>query len=98
MTRNLGLNGDREFPKITSTLDDVDMLFIPGMPRGMESEERSQYEQQLIKDARNRGVPILAICAGSWQLWQAFGGGLKDVQDHNSVQNAELKSGWTCWL
>jgi hypothetical protein len=30
----------------------------------------------------NQGRPILGICAGSWQIWSALGGGFRDVKDH----------------
>lgn len=65
------------------------LLVIPGMTR--DSYEKSptahqiriEFERGLLKDALRRGRPILAICAGSWTLWEALGGTLKVVSDHN---------------
>ena len=36
-----------------------------------------------MKQARLRGQPILAVCAGSWRLWEALGGKLEEVSDHS---------------
>ncbi len=59
------------------------MLLIPGRMRENEYDSiRSRHETDLINKACNRGQPILAICAGSWQLWQKLGGSLQDARDH----------------
>tara|TARA_R110002110_G_scaffold415856_3_gene658488 strand:+ start:68262 stop:69293 length:1032 start_codon:yes stop_codon:yes gene_type:complete len=65
------------------------LLVIPGMTR--ESYEktppvhniRMKFEKSIIDDALRRGRPILAICAGSWTLWEALGGTLVSVDGHN---------------
>jgi putative glutamine amidotransferase len=39
-----------------------------------ERDNRADYEHQLIAEARTRGMPVLAVCAGSWRLLEAMGG------------------------
>lgn len=57
-----------------------DLLVIPGNTRKTEQKraeafkKRSDFENKLLQDAINRGRPVLAICGGSWRLWQALGG------------------------
>jgi hypothetical protein len=42
-------------------------------PRDAKSREeratRDEYEQLLIREARNRGMPTMAICGGSWGVF-----------------------------
>lgn len=55
------------------------LLFIPGRSHEIETkrrgvhEIRTAYEKGLVRDALNRGRPILAVCAGSWLLWESLG-------------------------
>lgn len=63
--------------------DELGLLIIPGRPNGIEDPLRVQYERVLIKEAQLKGRPILAICGGSWRLWEAFHGTTKSVTDHN---------------
>jgi gamma-glutamyl-gamma-aminobutyrate hydrolase PuuD len=44
---------------------------------------RMQFERQALRQAMLQGRPVVALCAGSWQLWQAAGGQLTEVADHN---------------
>lgn len=74
--------GKREMPVFSDNPDEVGLLFIPGRPQGDKDIARRKFEKSLIKNAYNRGQPILAICAGSWQLWKAFGGKTKSVTGH----------------
>jgi len=47
------------------------LLVIPGAPRSKQGDPvRASYENRLIKEALLRGQPMLAICAGSWRLWE----------------------------
>ena len=57
-------------------LDAVHGLYIPGGQDYDESdvETRVPYEQAMIREARNRGMPTLAICGGSRVLAGAYGG------------------------
>ncbi|MBN9413311.1 MAG: gamma-glutamyl-gamma-aminobutyrate hydrolase family protein [Candidatus Paracaedimonas acanthamoebae] len=59
------------------------LLFIPGRARVNEFDSfRKEHEENLLKQAFLRGQPILAICAGSWRLWESLGGKLEEVEDH----------------
>ena len=61
------------------------LLLIPGSHS--ESDKcpshaiRIKNEKNLIKDAWNRGRPVLGICAGASEIWRLFGG--KEVKVHN---------------
>lgn len=44
-----------------------------------EHMSRSAYEVRLIEMARTRGIPVLAICAGSWRLLEAYGGKVRTL-------------------
>lgn len=63
--------------------EDSGLLFIPGRIRGDEDQDRKKFEHAIIRKARLQGRPILAVCAGSWRLWEAYGGTTKEVKDHN---------------
>ncbi len=77
------------YSDFTQISDKSGLLVIPGRSREIETKRsvdhriRSEFEQNLIKNALLRGQPILAMCAGSWQLWQAMGGSIVTVEDHN---------------
>ncbi len=59
------------------------LLVIPGRVREAEADvQQTAREQEWIRKARRRGQPILALCAGCWQLWEAYGGKCKEVRDH----------------
>ena len=74
---------------LTSSSIDGGLLYIPGMTRDSYNKQsnshkvRIEFEKNIIKDALLRGQPILAVCAGSWTLWEAMGGKIKSVADHN---------------
>lgn len=71
-------------PNTTKNFADNGLLFIPGRIRDNEFDPlRKAHEQHLLKQALLRGQPILAVCAGSWRLWEALGGELAEVQDHS---------------
>jgi gamma-glutamyl-gamma-aminobutyrate hydrolase PuuD len=71
-------------------LKGVDAIYIPGAafdpsenyrldptdykPKESPDPRREQFELALIQKARERGIPVLAVCAGSWRLANAFGG------------------------
>lgn len=44
-----------------------------------EFASRAPYELRLIEIARTRGIPILAICAGSWRLLESYGGKVRTL-------------------
>lgn len=85
-----GLPLDQNIPaRSDNDGENAAFLFIPGYTRDSDSKQapshltRMRYEQSLINKARHRGQPVLAVCAGSWTLWQTFSGKLKQVDDHN---------------
>lgn len=80
-------------PDIPTTVDDwakqSGFIFIPGYTRKSDKDQpadhvkRVKYEKELINKARLRGQPVLAVCAGSWTLWENYGGCVVSVSDHN---------------
>ena len=59
------------------------LLVIPGRIRVNENDAtRTQIEKKVIQNAINRGQPIIALCAGCWQLWDSYGGKTVNVSDH----------------
>jgi gamma-glutamyl-gamma-aminobutyrate hydrolase PuuD len=76
-------------PPVSLPTDRVGLLVITGHARDMEGSYdlslRDVHEMNLLKEARNRGRPVLGICAGSWQIWtnpNFKGGYLAPVTDH----------------
>lgn len=73
---------DRIVENVNEHLAGVHGLYIPGGQDNLdreknghiEKENRENYEQALIKRARNLGMPILAVCGGSRSLARGFGG------------------------
>jgi hypothetical protein len=45
-----------------------------------EHVSRAAYELRLLGIARNRGIPILAVCAGSWRLLESYGGKVRTLE------------------
>jgi gamma-glutamyl-gamma-aminobutyrate hydrolase PuuD len=73
--------------RVENSVNDFGLLFIPGMARDViESEEyklRKKFEIEQIRQARLTGRPVLALCGGSWTLWEAYGGAIREVKDHS---------------
>ncbi|QRP62626.1 gamma-glutamyl-gamma-aminobutyrate hydrolase family protein [Rhodanobacter sp. FDAARGOS 1247] len=44
-----------------------------------EAASRAPYEARLLDIARVRGIPVLAICAGSWRLLESYGGKVRTL-------------------
>lgn len=70
------------------------LLFIPGRPREKPNESKSRREvheqrkkgeQLMIQQAKMIGRPVLAVCAGSWELYQSFGGDIVSVEGHTGL-------------
>lgn len=54
-------------------LSEQGLLVIPGRARVLEHEKvREGHELKIIKQALNRGQPILGLCAGSWRVLEAL--------------------------
>lgn len=82
-------NTERPIPIELESYLDGGLLFVPGMTRDSYEKKpsvhqiRMTFENEVLKDALRRGRPILAVCAGTWTLWEALGGNIKVVSDHN---------------
>ncbi len=62
--------------------------------RNREYDDRSVYEQRIITLARNRGIPVLGVCGGSWQLYNNFGGTTALLPfDQYRTHAADIKNG-----
>lgn len=58
-------------PPTTQNCNNLGLLVIPGRARQTENEQlRLIHEYRVIREALNRGQPILAICAGAWRLYE----------------------------
>ncbi len=69
----------RDPKAVAKHLANVHGLFIPGgqdreADNSVEKTGREEYEQALIYAARQRGLPVLAVCGGSRCLARGFGG------------------------
>lgn len=79
----------RPVPPVRKACVTGGLLVIPGMSHQSDQTQnathkiRIAFEEQMIKQVRLQGRPIIAICAGSWTLWKTLGGQLIDVSDHN---------------
>lgn len=58
------------------------LLVITGRPRQDTDLARKKNEEELIRQAKLRGQPILGICAGSWRILESYKGKTVSVQDH----------------
>ena len=61
-----------------------------------EHVSRAGYELRLLGVARNRGIPILAVCAGSWRLLESYGGKVRtlEIVPRNKHKAANPKDTW----
>ncbi len=49
--------------------------------------DREDFEIALLNEAKKRGLPILAVCAGSWRLTNAYGAQTYSVPEQNVHQH-----------
>lgn len=75
-------------PNTSQQLDnEMGLLVLPGVSAkeygSAAYAERKKRELTLIRKARLTGRPILAICGGTWLLYEAYGGSIAPVKDHN---------------
>ncbi|MEN7431169.1 MARTX multifunctional-autoprocessing repeats-in-toxin holotoxin RtxA [Chromobacterium sp. TRC.1.1.SA] len=61
-----------------------------------EHQSRSAYELRLLEIARARGIPVMAVCAGSWRLLEAYGGAVRTLRRTSSRDNHKA-SGQNPW-
>jgi putative glutamine amidotransferase len=61
-----------------------------------EHVSRAAYELRLLGFARNRGIPVLAVCAGSWRLLESYNGKVRtlEVATRNKHKAANVKQTW----
>lgn len=60
-----------------------------------EHDSRTAYELELIRHARNLGMPVLALCAGSWRLLQAYGGQAETIPAPQRALHARNPDPWS---
>ncbi len=60
-----------------------------------EHESRAAYELLLIEQAKNLGMPVIAVCAGSWRLLQAYGGVVETLPADERALHAVKKEPWS---
>lgn len=93
VTYDLRFGDEAQSRHVPPSLDQIGqsygLLLIPGVARNTldkrskDYEVRKTNEHELINRATYQGQPILAICGGSWLLWEYFGGTVKEVSEHN---------------
>ena len=58
-----------------------------------EHVSRATYELRLLGIARARGIPILAVCGGSWRLLESYGGKVRTLEisqrERHKAQNRD---------
>ncbi len=93
---------DKQIPPICKKSYEGGLLILPGRRDAQLSVDenpsykyRKPHEQCALKEARLRGQPVLAICAGSWELWESFGGTTIDVQHHQHLPMLTLNTDGT---
>ncbi len=59
-----------------------------------EAVSRDAFESALIEAAMTRGIPILAVCAGSWRLLEGFGGAVRELSGEDVKRHYE--GSWNC--
>lgn len=57
-----------------------------------ESVSRDPFETALIEKAMTLGIPVLAVCAGSWRLLETFGGEVRELNEEEYALHG--KRGW----
>ncbi|MGQ3892000.1 gamma-glutamyl-gamma-aminobutyrate hydrolase family protein [Legionella sp. CNM-4043-24] len=63
------------------------LIYIPGVSaaeyKTQAYQERMSLEMDIIRGARLRGQPVLAVCGGLWTFYKQFGGDIMAVSGHN---------------
>jgi putative glutamine amidotransferase len=62
-----------------------------------EHRSRAAYELKLIGIAKERGIPVLAVCAGSWRLLESYGGQVETLPkaERDVHKAAQPQDTWT---
>jgi putative glutamine amidotransferase len=61
-----------------------------------EANSRDAFEAKIIEVAMNRGIPILAVCAGSWRLIESYGGQVRELSPTELGTHHNSASVWSC--
>ncbi len=62
-----------------------------------EHQSRSAYELRLLDMARARGIPIMAVCAGSWRLLELYGGEVRTLRRSHSRDQHKASNPAQTW-
>lgn len=62
-----------------------------------EHQSRSTYELRLLEIARARGIPIIAVCAGSWRLLELYGGEVRTLRRSSSRDQHKASNPAETW-
>ncbi|MEJ8675146.1 MARTX multifunctional-autoprocessing repeats-in-toxin holotoxin RtxA [Chromobacterium amazonense] len=62
-----------------------------------EHQSRSAYELRLLDIARARGIPIMAVCAGSWRLLELYGGEVRTLRRSHSRDQHKASNPAQTW-
>lgn len=52
-----------------------------GGQKHTEATSRNTFEHDMIELAMTVGIPVLAVCAGSWRLLESFGGKVRELDN-----------------
>lgn len=66
------------------------MRFPPKSGREESALARNEHQAYILRDARNTGQPVLAICGGSWHTVQAFGGNTQTSPEFEAKHVADM--------
>lgn len=61
-----------------------------------EADSRDAFEAKIIEVAMNRGIPILAVCAGSWRLIESYGGQVRELSPTEIGTHHNSANVWSC--
>ncbi|MEW2034245.1 gamma-glutamyl-gamma-aminobutyrate hydrolase family protein [Streptomyces roseifaciens] len=59
-----------------------------------EHRSRAAYELALIEQAKNLGMPVIAVCAGSWRLLEAYGGAVETLPAAERALHTDKNNVW----
>ena len=87
----------RDPGSVKDHLDGVNGLFIPGgqdrdKDGSPEKITRQAYEQALVKEARLRGLPTLAVCGGSRAFVGGFGGSEQALSSKAQIKTHDQRT------
>ena len=72
-----------------------DVTKKPDNFKAKEASSRDSFESKLIETAMNRCIPVLAVCAGSWRLLEAFGGQVRELSKKDAKIHRNKNKLWS---